>query len=59
MRPAEPEGAWAAPDEALPLTVRFRNRDRMPDLLDGSSVRDPDGPSGPDLLTEGLDHSTF
>ncbi|MFH8884668.1 hypothetical protein [Streptomyces californicus] len=34
-----------APDEIPPLTVRFRNRDRTLDRLDGWFVRDPDGAS--------------
>lgn len=42
VQPAAPVGEWAVPDEIPPLTVPFRNRDRMRDLLDGSFVRDPD-----------------
>ncbi|WP_097869241.1 NB-ARC domain-containing protein [Streptomyces sp. rh34] len=40
-----PAGEWAAPDEIPPLTVRFRNRDRMLDLLDGLFAPDPEGAS--------------
>lgn len=38
-------GEWAAPNEIPPLTVRFRNRERMLDRLDGWFVRDLDGAS--------------
>lgn len=40
-----PAGERSAPDEIPPLTVRFRNRDRMLDLLDGWFVPDPEGAS--------------
>lgn len=40
-----PAGERSAPDEIPPLTVRFRNRDRMLDLLDSWFVPDPEGAS--------------
>ncbi|MFD4028894.1 NB-ARC domain-containing protein [Streptomyces sp. NPDC058576] len=45
VEPAAPAGESTAPDEIPPLTVRFRNRERALDLLDGLFVRDPDGAS--------------
>ncbi|MFJ3328845.1 tetratricopeptide repeat protein [Streptomyces griseus] len=45
VQPAAAAGEWAAPDEIPPLTVRFRNRERMLDLLDGWFGRDLDGAS--------------
>ncbi|MEI7032233.1 ATP-binding protein [Streptomyces pratensis] len=45
VRSAAPAEDRSAPDEIPPLTVRFRNRDRLLALLDGWSAGDPGGAS--------------